>query len=106
MVDMHAEFFEAGTLEVVTAVGADLEVRVHRPDRVGLVWVDEELEVVLRIAAAVEIVGSAAGWKRARSAPLFPSRPSCRSCPSCLSRPSTSTCGRLHVSDARPARTG
>jgi hypothetical protein len=57
MVDVHAEIFEAGTLEVVTAVRADLEIRVHRPDRVGLVRIDEELEVVLRIAATIEVVG-------------------------------------------------
>src|SRR5581483_9771011 len=58
VIDVHAEIFEPGALPEMSAVGADFHVRVDRPDRVRLVRIDEDLEVVLRIAAAVPVVAT------------------------------------------------
>ena len=77
MIDVYAGALEVRRLPRLAAVGAPLDVDVHRPDRVRAVRVGEDLVVILRAAAAIAVVvrqGRAAAPAELRSccSPLPP----------------------------------
>ena len=73
MIDVHAGLFPVRLAPRLAAVGAAIEVGVHRVDRVGTIRIDEDLLVVGRAAAAIPVArhfGGRAGATRALPAAL------------------------------------
>src|SRR5262249_4630505 len=64
MIHVHAGLFPVGLPPRLPAVGASVEVCVHRIDRVGSKWIDEDFLVVGRTSAAVPITRSLGGRGR------------------------------------------